>query len=360
MSPAMDVPSQTATLVETGSSLLDLLRRFLEVLSNGALDEGPQSDSPDPLDVLHTSAQLLKAHTTKISLFVINKPYTPTAIRTVLSEVAGTCVPAMMSAVQMCHPSRYGRFLHDEINYRVRRVFKELESMLQEILAQAKSVEDETRGSAQDKPEPKWDSLASTGVIWEKCDELGIAGLAVKRAEQHRSMLEDAIAELKEWKEEETDEGFEDDEDSLEISDGEGSIERVLTAAHKLPHDRDDLKATLDVALRKLKLMSTLYQAIVKRRLKTFTKNPKNLAQMDALLKLLSEIPDLTDELASAFYDLDDHAARNFLGDVCGKGRDVIELTRMSWTGQEDEFSAWSTRWLEALGEHQQLPSALT
>ncbi|KAI9713296.1 MAG: hypothetical protein M1828_001469 [Chrysothrix sp. TS-e1954] len=342
----------TTELISSASSLLQLLERFSQMQNDAssATSTNMPADSPNPMEVLHTAARLLKAHTTKLSLLVINKPYTPSAIRTVLNEIANTCVPAMMSAVQICAPQKYGHFLHDEVSYRVRRGLRELKSMTKEILTQAENVDDGPEDSARKEKTAHRNSLTSTGVVWEACDSLmqfkdiGIVGLVVERVEQHRAMLEDAIQELKEWRDEEEDEGFEDEEDGLEISDGEDSLERLMTGVQKLPHDREDLKQSLDRALQTLKLSSTLYQAVIKRRLKTFISSSGSLRTLDQLLKVLRGVPHTADELANAFYELDNDSAISIIKTIVGMGMDIIQSTRLDWTGQEDQYSNWSDR----------------
>lgn len=363
----MTAPNEPAALLETASSTLALLQQCAATLMRKNQPEASRiKDAPDPLDVLHDAAKLLKAHTTKLSLLVINKPFTPSAIRKIISEITGGCIPAMMSAVEICRPARYGRTLHEESKFRVRRVLKEYEGMMGEVIERAKELSHESAAEAQkeNKREPR-DTLASTGVVWEACDSLmelkaqGTVGVVVKKAHDYKAMLEDAIEELKDWGEGE-DEGFSEPE--VEDEEGTVNLEKAFGSTGKMPVERTDLKELLSNALKKLKLINTLFTAIVKRRLKTMEDSPPShrvpgcavqpmvAGRVDGVLNTLAKIPDDTDELANAFYELDRDEAINQLETVCQHAKDAVDLVRINWSSKEDEFSAWSQKWLAAIG----------
>lgn len=363
----MAAPDEPAALLETASSTLALLRQCTTTLTQKDQPDAPRTkDAPDPLDVLYDAAKLLKAHTTKLSLLVINKPFTSSAIRKVISEITGGCIPAMMSAVEICQPARYGRTLHEEASFRVRRVMKEYEGIMREIIEMARelSEKDGSENQKENKREPR-DTLASTGVVWEACDSLmelkaqGTVGVVVKKVEDFKAMLEDAIEELKDWGEGE-DEGFSEPE--VEDDDGTVNLEKAFGATGKMPIDRTDLKELLNSTLKRLKLINTLFTAIVKRRLKTMQDaspahqvsgcavQPMVAGRVDVLLDTLVKIPDDTDELANEFYELDRDEAVTQLDIVCQHAKDAVDLVHTNWFSKEDEFSTWSQKWLEAMG----------
>src|SRR5690349_15905558 len=63
------------------------------------------SSTSTPIDALalaRDSAQLIRAHSTKISVLIINEPFTPSAIIKVLKELVGSAVPGLASAAQEC------------------------------------------------------------------------------------------------------------------------------------------------------------------------------------------------------------------------------------------------------------------
>jgi hypothetical protein len=108
-------------------------------------------------------------------------------------------------------------------------------------------------------------------------------------------------------------------------------------------------------------LMGVLYQAVIKRRLKTYpaattttangasepAKSPAE--KLDNLIGLLKGIQETVDDLACAFYDLDEDEAKEGLEKCCKEAKTVAELVRQSWSGSDDEFTTWSDRWTAAL-----------
>jgi translation elongation factor EF-G len=211
--------------------------------------------------------------------------------------------------------------------------------------------------------------LAATGVVWEACDALlktcqgGVVDLVVKKAQEWRSTLLDAVEELKEW----GDDDEEDAEDSHGEDDDFADEDAIFSAANKLGKDNENMKELLEKTLKKLKMVGILYQALIKRRLKTFprpvasptptdreaSKNgvptvvPVN--KLDELLDLLKAIPETVDDLASAFYDLDEDEAKQTLDKCCQEAKQVVNLAKQNWSRQDDEFTAWSTKWVDNL-----------
>ncbi|KAJ5024688.1 hypothetical protein PSV08DRAFT_337098 [Bipolaris maydis] len=228
--------------------------------------------------------------------------------------------------------------------------------------------------------------LSATGMVWDACDGVeklckdGVVGLVVKKAQELRAVLLDAIEELKEWGEDVADdeEDDDDDDDKAENSDQDD----VFATENKLGKDDKELKALLDKSLKKLKMMGILYQALVKRRLKTYPASsilePSNNAtatnktkskaitekgegqgegeatqspsvKLNELMGVLKRIPETVDDIAAAFYDLDADEAQEMLDRCCGEAKTAVNLVRTSWSGQDDEFTAWSEKWVAAL-----------
>lgn len=258
----------------------------------------------------------------------------------------------------------YGVVMVEEVGVRVRRVYRELGALVDEVREMVQKGEGEKKNR---------DTLASTGVVWAACDDigelerLGVPGLLVRKVALWREMLEDAIAELREWSENDDDD--DDDDDDEAKSDDEASGSYLDDAG--IPKHRTDLKETVDLALKRLKLTSTLYAAITKRRLKTLvvdtnpsttstTSTPSTtsttIKKIDSLMEKLKRIPEETDELASAFYDLDDGEARRVLEGICASGRECVGLVERGWEeeDQEDEFTKWAQKWVEAIGKEKE------
>lgn len=217
----------------------------------------------------------------------------------------------------------------------------------------------------------KQDVLATTGVVWEACDALlkacedGVVGLVVKRVEEWRGTLLDAVEELKEWGEDVEDEEEENKvEDSDEEDRGFGDEDDIFGAANKLGKGDKELKELLDTSVKKLKMVCMLYQALIKRRLKTFPKTSTvaattngdasgstsdSLSKLDELMGQLKGIPETVDDLASTFYDLDGDEAKQTLDKCCKEAKTAAQLVKQSWAGKDDEFTAWSDKWVGAL-----------
>jgi hypothetical protein len=100
-----------------------------------------------------------------------------------------------------------------------------------------------------------------------------------------------------------------------------------------------------------------MYEAVVKRRFKTLPHlpHPELLPELraksqddpgiasclDEVLDVMKRIPDITDELASAFYDLDATEIDKRMDQCFFTGFAVAELLIKNWEGQKDEFSTW-------------------
>lgn len=336
-------------------STLALLKQFTSSLGNDKAETPATiANPPNPLEVVRDAATLLKAHTTKLSLLGINKPFTPTAITKVLRELSGTCLPAMMSAAQICEADKasWGSQMATEVHRRVKRVFREVENLLKELQSIA---------SGNEPGGTRRDCLSSTGVVWESCDALielekmGIAGLAVLKAEQYRDSIKDAIEELREWKEG-TDLDTEGQDDALLDSEDEGvggdadSMDDLFNAANSMPQDRPELKALVETAEARLKKIVLLYTALIKRRFKTFKRGDKvHVAALDKVAIQLYEVQTDIDDLAAYFYDLDEDSAKEWLEKCTKEARVACGVVRLGWDGKEDEFTTWSKKWEEAI-----------
>ncbi|KAK5169531.1 uncharacterized protein LTR77_005507 [Saxophila tyrrhenica] len=356
MAPSSD--ADTRVLNDLITSTLALLSQFTASLAESDATTRTTeaiSNPPNPLTVLSDSAKLVKAHTTKLSLLAINKPFTPTAITKVLQELTATCLPAMMSAAQICEQEKaiWGSMMSKEVQLRVRRVFREMEMLLGEVQTIARGSQNGGRR----------DSLSATGVVWESCDALvelhtlGIGGLALQKAQQYQETIKDALNELREWKEGE-DLDSEGQVDPLADSDDEGvsgdrdSIEDMFNAANSMPKDRPELQALVDEAEAKLKKVVILYQAFAKRRIKTFKGGQDVGAQavvrLDELILHLRRMPHQVDELIGNFYELQMDEAKQSLDEVIAEARSASEGMSAGWNGQEDEFTPWLRKWNEA------------
>ncbi|KAF2799970.1 hypothetical protein K505DRAFT_320811 [Melanomma pulvis-pyrius CBS 109.77] len=372
-------------LVSLTKTTQTLLAHFQSSLSPSQTPSKPpaptaSSSAPEPnaLDVVKVTTTLLKSHTTTLSLLLLTPPLTPSAlikkIGDVSSGVLSNLVAAASTSVSPGQKDELGDLMRAELRTQVRRLIGTWGEVLALVLRLAERRESATGKDEGPTESERQDVLAATGVVWEACDSLlkvcqdGVVGLVVKKAEQWRGVLMDAVEELKEWGDDVADEEDED-EDKAEGSDeddgGFGDEDDIFGAANKLGKGDKELKALLDTSVKKLKKVGMLYQALIKRRLKTFPKSPSIPAAttngestspppdlmptLDRLMVLVKAIPETVDDLASAFYDLDEDEAKETLDKCCGEAKSAVDLVKQSWAGTDDEFTAWSAKWVEAL-----------
>lgn len=327
----------------------------------------------DCLALARDAATLIKAHSTKISLFIINEPFTPSAIITVLKQLIQSPIPALASAVQQCHADFYTRIIRRDLAWRCSRIFKELRELLQKIPQDGKVLPPEKRNGMSIAKGEKG-SIVTTGLLWGVCDEvinfanLGVAGHLVHRAEHFRDTIKDVMEELKEWSEEQEDQDDgDDDEDGGDGTTHEDAVDDVasdlnnvnistqamlddfMNSQSTIPRgDPDKIKERLESTLRRLRLTVLLYQALIKRRLKTLPKLPLPpgadsvlVSRLDEVMPLLRKLSDLVNSLALAFYELDSTEINRLMDQCFFDAFAVSELLAKPWTGKEDEFTSW-------------------
>ena len=367
----MGKPASLAVLLDLTKTTQTLLAHFQSSLAPTNPSDASIPPPPNPLQALRACTALLKSHTTTLSLLLLTPPLTPSAIITKIGDVSSGPLPGLVGAAVA--EGELGTLMQGEVRTHARRLIMgwgDVVTLVGKMAERRQSSQ--ANGSTSSKGKPKDDGLteseradvlAATGVVWEACDALtklcdgGIAGLVVKKAEEWRSVLLDAVEELKEW----GDDVEDDEDDDAEGSDGEFDDEDdIFGATNKLGKENKELKLVLDNSVKKLKMVGVLYQALVKRRLKTFPsgttagstnsqaqKSP--LATLEELMRLLRSIPEQVDDLASAFYDLDEVEAKATLNRCCKEAKDAVNIVKQSWAGADDEFTAWSTKWLDAL-----------
>lgn len=264
-------------------------------------------------------------------------------------------------------------------------MLKETRSLVEKIPRDGKALKEPPSGAGQQKGgsrgSGKQGSVANTGTLWAACDELvafskrGLGGNLVKKTEEMRDTVKDVMEELKEWGEEtgsddeEEDDEDEDDDDededddddeedknvkdvtqSLEaakIADTQAMLDDLMNSSSYIPRDDPDkIRERLESCLRRLRLVTLLYQAVAKRRFKSLPQAapaegsdiPKRL---DEIMVLLKKIPERFGSLALAFYELDPVEIDKLMDQCFFDCFAVAELLIKPWDGEKDEFSDW-------------------
>lgn len=333
----------------------------------------------DALALAHDSAALIKAHSTKISLLIINEPFTPSAIAKVLRELVAGAVPSLAAAVEVCTPERYTRSIQQDLAWRAGRVLRELKELLLRIPKDGKVLANAEKNASAGGAGGRG-SIATTGVLWSACDDVtafakrGFAGNLAHKVEQLRDTLKDVMEELKEWGEE-TEQDDEDGDDSdgdaqsdehdqgvaqatsaLEPTstsgprDAQDILDDLMNSQRYIPRDDPDkIRERLDSCLKRLRLTALFYQAIVKRRLKPLPRLPPAShsevpARIDEVISILRRIPERFGSLAMAFYELDPSEIDRLMDECFFDAFAASELLVKPWEGQKDEFTDWALR----------------
>lgn len=375
MAPAPDATALKSleTLIQTAGTLLKQLQDVLsEIRSNPDAPSTPatSSASTTPLDVLalaRDSATLIRAHATKVSLLIINEPFTPSAVSSVVRELVKGPIPGLAASVQACDPHIYTFAFRRELALRCHYVFSGLAELLGKIPKDGKVLSKEKEGfGAGGKG-----SIASTGVLWAACDSLvglangNVGGFFVQKMNEWKDTLNDIMEEVKEWGDEEADEDDEDeDEDDVgsEADDPadqdesthistQNMLDDLMSSQQSIPaSDPNGIRPRLESSLRRFRLVILLYTAITKRRMKKLPSFPPSetssttTRRLNELVPLLLKLPQSFEDLAGAFYELrpkeiDDAMDQCFLDAFA-----VSELLSEHWDGSRDEFTEWTEK----------------
>jgi hypothetical protein len=365
------------------SSTISLVVQFETVLSKISAGDRPteaiqahQTDGEETksqvnaLSLAQDSATLIRAHSTKISLFIINEPFTPTAITKVLRELAAGPVPALVSAAQLCDGDRYTWTVRRDLAWRCGRVLREFRSLIQKIPGDGKILSEAQKTGTWGKLVDKG-SISVTGILWSACDDvttlakLGVAGHLIGKVEQFKDILKDVMEELKEWGEEEDDEDDEHDDDegqdgnvntladnleATHISDTQAMLDDLMNGQRHIPQDDpDNIRQRLDSCVRRLRMTTLLYQALIKRRLKALPSFPCSggsdiPSRLDEIMTILKAIPERFGSLAMAFYELEPEPIDSVMDQCFFDAFAAAELLIKPWTTPQDEFSDWAKK----------------
>ncbi|EFQ36387.1 hypothetical protein CGRA01v4_13744 [Colletotrichum graminicola] len=363
-STANSSPAALNALTDTAIALIQQLEAVLFAINSGKdMPQQADTSSVDPLPLARDSASLIKAHSTKISVLIINEPFTPSAIIKVLRELVSGPIPGIATAAQACDAGRYTSTVRTDLSWKCYTVLKELRGLVEKIPKDGKTLSSAQKsGSAGTSGKG---SMAATGVIWSACDDVtqfsngGIGGCFVKKVEEFRATLKDVMEELKEWGEEEPDDEEDDDEDAddLDHDSALGSmmpsaqemIDDMMSGQGTIPReDPDKIRDRLESCLKRLRLTTLLYQAIIKRRLKALPELPSDNSgvpkRLDEAMRILRKLPHMFDELAGAFYELSPDEIDRAMALCFNEVVALSELLKTPWSGETDEFTEWTVK----------------
>ncbi|KYK56553.1 hypothetical protein DCS_03553 [Drechmeria coniospora] len=353
------------SIIRTASVLLAQLQEVLSDIQknphpSGQSEAATASPPVNALALAHDSASLIRAHGTKISLLIINEPFSANAVSSVLRELLHGPVPALALAPQECTADKYTTAVRRELASRCRKVLADLHELLAKIPKNGQSLSsDEKSGIAAGGR----GSIPATGILWSACDDVigiannGIAHFYAAKLGHWKSLLGDIMEELKEWAEEDSDEDDEDEDDDGEDYHGDergeaddaaqAMVDELFNSQPHIPRlDPDSIRPRLDVTLKRLRLVTLLYDAAIKRRFKTLPAVPlpsssTTALRLDELANVLESLPSSFDDLAAAFYDLQPQAIDDAMEKCFVDALAASELLAKTWDDKTDEFSTW-------------------
>jgi len=343
-----------ADLSGTVTSTISLLNQFVASLHASTNDAAERPhEPPNFLNLIVDSAKLLKAQVTKLSLLVLNKPFTPTAITKIVRDVSTGCLPALMTAANLVREKEEGTILFHTLRSGISRLFIQTIDLLREVPLRESDLD---AVSSSDRG-----ALASTGVVWGTCDSLiatadtGLAGIVVQQAQEYRDLLQDAITELRDWKEG----GKDTESDFSDPGADSASEDDPFGLPASIPKDDPALRARAEEVVKKLQQIDLIYPPIIKRRLKRLPVIPTlteqfQAAQLDVLdevMGFLKLIPEEVDELAGFCYQQNHDEIKSQLAKVCKLAAKTMIRLSLNWQAESDEFTKWSNRWLELMDQ---------
>lgn len=361
------IQSSVSLLQQLQVALAEIHRNPTAPLPKSPEDSKPSSSTVDALALARDSASLIRAHSTKLSLLIVNEPFTPSAIISVVRDLAGGPIPGLAASLEGCQPDRYTAVVRRELAWRCRAVLVELAHLLQKVPqnGQALSSTEEGFGSGGKG------SIALTGVLWATCDQvtalanMGVGGFFAKKLEEWRDTLKDVMEELKEWGDEEpeSDEEGNDEDDVDDLADAlqdshisnQDMLDDLMNSHRTIPKsDPDGIRPRLESSLKRLRLVTLLYQAIVKRRVKKLPAVPppadasESVAavpqRLDEVAGVLRVMPDRFGDLACAFYELQSEEIDSLMDQCFLDAFAASELLAQAWEGGKDEFTEWTEK----------------
>jgi hypothetical protein len=362
--------SQLSAVLNTTLTLIGQFQNALGTQPTAAAAEAAAQDA-EALPLLTASSSALKAQVTKLSLLAITSPFTQSAICTVLRDLNESVLPSIVTAALLVTPAQHTKAFNSEVIALVKTTLAELLNLVSEVkrVGDRKDQEKKDNKKENDLSKAEKDVVTiATGRVWDACDTVtdvankGVVGFVMRRVEQWRDLVRDAVEEIEDWDpEEDGDEFFdellgddgkegEDKKDSDDDEDDEDGDETAALQEHK--------KSTI----RFLKPVVQVYPAIINNRLKNAGNAPlssqSGVKKLEALMLNLQAIPDHVDEAAGGLYEADFDKSGQYLQKTRNCAKKAVDLVTSPWAaaaGSEDapadKFTTWSKTWLKVIDE---------
>ena len=339
MNASKDLQSLQHT-IDTTRTLID---QFMTSLKSGWSKSNASSDapSPQPLHLLSTAASLLRAQITKLSLLLLNKPFTPTAIDHILRTISSSVLPSLMTAWGLCYRDSFPVLLQEHVKKGLGTIMREIILLLDSIPVNENGIEREI-GSR--------DTLANTGVLWEVCDQMvkigddGVGKLALQRAKEYLELFEDAINEMEACVSGESDDFMtslsDSEEEESEDRREEDVSARMAMKSEALAMFRDIRPCALELP----NLLNDFPMLNKQTKINTPNNHGPTLEQtylLDAIVDILHRLTQDTDELVGALYTNDSAEAEKGMGNLRLIKEQCEHLKPGAWA-QADGLSDWS------------------
>lgn len=359
---------QLSTVLATTVALLE---QFQDALSQSAAPSTTEKPSEDAnaLPLLSASSASLKAQVTKLSLLTINPPFTHSAVTGVLRACNDSVLPSLVTAALLVTPTKYTKAFSSEVLLLGRTTLSEFAALVQLV----KGIAEKKDQAKKDDPKKKEEELSQSekdavtlaaGRLWDACDSVvevaskGVVGFVMRRVEQWRDLVKDAVDEIEDWDPEESDDFFDDlmgddkdDEDAGTDNEDEEDDHEETAAL------QEQKKSTL----RLLKPVMQVYPAIITNRLRKVGDAPlssnNGVSNLEALMLKLQNIPEQIDEVAGALYEGDSSKSAQFLKEAQNSASQAVNAVTLPWSAAdgdqpaEDKFTIWSRTWFKVMDE---------
>ncbi|EPS30819.1 hypothetical protein POX_b02180 [Penicillium oxalicum] len=362
-------------IISTTLNLLDQFQVTLTSPASSATSQTPaknadaqENSTTSALPLLANAAAGLKAQVTKLSLLAINSPFTHSAVITVLRACNESILPSLVTAALLVTPAEYTKAFHSEVLVLVKTTLAEFSTLVKDVkgIAQQKDTakKDDPKKKEEDISKVSKDAITvAVGRVWDACDAVaevankGVVGFVMRRVEQWRDLVKDAVEELEEWDPEGDDDFFDDlmgDEKDGHDSDEDSDDEQENAAL------QEQKKSTL----RFLKPVAQVYPAVITYRLKNAGDLPLSstggVARLESLMINLQNVPEQVDEVVGALYESNWNKAAEHLKNIQKQASQAVNSVAASWNADGgadseatpgDKFTVWSKTWLKVMEE---------